>query len=288
MNRAVIQGTYRKVLRIKTSGVEMSGQGGTEKILTRSEGAVSWLIFNQPEKRNAVSLDMTVAALKAIEDFGADDGQRVLVVAGAGEKAFVSGADISEFEERRNNTEAAAEYSRISTQMYDALAAVEKPTIAMIRGYCLGGGAALAASCDLRICSDDASFGIPAARMSIGYRFDFTRRIVDLVGPSFTKEMLYTARRFNAGEAAAMGFVNRVVPKAELESYVLDYAETIANNAPLSITATKVIVGELLKNPEARDLDRCDAVIAECSGSADFTEGRRAFMEKRKPVFTGK
>lgn len=266
----------------------MSGQSGTDKILTRSEGAVSWLVFNQPEKRNAVSLDMTVAALKAIEDFAAHDGQRVLVVTGAGEKAFVSGADISEFEERRSNVEAAAEYSRISTQMYDALAMVEKPTIAMIHGYCLGGGAALAASCDLRICSDDASFGIPAARMSIGYRVDFTRRIVDLVGPSFTKEMLYTARRYNAEEAAGMGFVNRVLPKAELEAYVRDYAETIANNAPLSIKATKVIVSELLKNPEERDLDHCNSVIAACSGSDDFAEGRRAFMEKRKPVFTGK
>lgn len=266
----------------------MSETGAIDKILTREDGPIAWLVFNQPEKRNAVSLDMTVRALEAVERFAAAEALRVLVVRGGGENAFVSGADISEFEEKRGSAEAAAEYSRISTRMYDALAAVEKPTIAMIHGYCIGGGVALAACCDLRIAADDASFAIPAARLGIGYGTEFTRRIIDLVGPAFTKELLYTAKRFPAAEAAAMGLVNRVVPKAELEAVVGDYAGTIAGNAPLSIRATKVIVGELLKDAGARDLGRCAAMISACADSRDFAEARRAFMEKRKPAFEGR
>ena len=258
-----------------------------EKILTRQDGPVSWLVFNQPEKRNAVSLDMSIRALEAVQAFAADDGQRVLVVRGGGEKAFVSGADISEFEKNRNSAEASEEYSRISVQMYDALHDIDKPTIAMIHGFCFGGGVALAASCDLRICADDAVFSIPAARLGIGYRVDFTRRIMNLIGPSRTRDLLYSARRVSAEEALSIGLADRVVPKAELETVATEYAETVAGNAPLSIRTSKVVIRELLKNPEDRDLDLCEAAIAACADSKDFAEARKAFMEKRKPTFTG-
>lgn len=266
----------------------MTDQSGDQRIIAREDGAIAWLIFNQPEKRNAISLDMTVHALEVVENFAANDDLRVLIVRGAGEAAFVSGADISEFEEKRNSAAAAAEYSKISTRMFDALRAVEKPTIAMIHGFCMGGGVALAASCDMRFCSDDASFAIPAARLGIGYRVGFTRLIVDLIGPAYTKEMLYSARRFPAEEAVAMGLVNRVLAKGELEDYVRKYAETIAANAPLSLRTTKVVVNELLKDPEARDLAKCDELIAACADSEDFRTARAAFMEKRKPVFAGR
>ena len=259
-----------------------------DTILTRVDGGVYWLILNQPEKRNALSLDMSLRGLEFVEQFAADDTARVLIVRGAGDTAFNAGADISEFEAKRNNADAAAEYSTISTKMYYAIDNVEKPTIAMIHGYCMGGGVALAASCDLRFCSDDAVFAIPAARLGIGYRVDFTRRITDLIGPACMKEMLYSARRYDAEEAAGLRLVNRVIPKAELENYVSEFAETIAENAPLSVRATKVVVNELMKDPSVRDLDRCQAVIAACSDSDDFKNARRAFMEKRKPVFIGK
>ena len=257
----------------------------TDKIQTRIDGAVQWLIFNQPEKHNALSLEMTVRALEVVEEFNADDDLRVLVLAGAGEKAFVSGADISEFDKRRNNAETAAEYANISNRMFDAVYDSPKPTIAMVNGYCFGGGVALAASCDLRYCSDDGLFAIPAARLGIGYRVSFTRRVVDLVGPATAKEILYTARRYGAEEAAAIGLVNRVYPKASLEEEVTAIAGKIAENAPLSIRATKTMVSELLTGDP--DIARCEEAIRICSDSNDFAEGRKAFAEKRPPVFTG-
>ena len=167
----------------------------TEHVLTRRDGAVRWLIFNKPEKHNALSLEMNEAALKVVEAFAAAPDERVLVVAGAGGKAFVSGADISEFEDRRSNAEKADEYARLTQRMFFALRDVEKPTVAMIQGYCLGGGVALATCCDLRIGAEDSVYGIPAARLGIGYSADFIKLLADLVGPSRAKEFLYTARR---------------------------------------------------------------------------------------------
>jgi enoyl-CoA hydratase/carnithine racemase len=260
----------------------------TDKILTKRQGGVSWLIFNQPEKRNAMSLDMTVKALEVVQEFARDETARVLIVTGAGDKAFVSGADISEFEEKRSNAAAAAEYAAVSQRMFHAIHDVEKPTIAMIHGYCFGGGVALAAACDIRVCSEDALFSIPAAKLGIGYRVDFTRWIIDLVGPAYAKEILYTARRFTAAEAHHMGLVNRVLPKAELETYVLSDAHMMAENAPLSLKVSKVVVNECLKDPAERDTAKCERLIAACMESEDYKNARRAFMEKRKPAFTGR
>lgn len=259
-----------------------------DKILTRKEGGVSWLVFNQPEKRNAMSLEMTVRALEVVEEFAKDQTAHVLVVAGAGEKAFVSGADISEFEAMRSSAETAERYQTISTRMFTALYDVEKPTIAMIHGFCFGGGVALAACCDLRFCADDALFSVPAARLGIGYRVDFTRRMMDLVGPSRTKEILYTAGRYDAAEALRMGLVNRVLPKGELDAFVRDCARGIAANAPLTIRVAKAAVNACLADPDARDLERCERLIAACADSEDFRNARRAFMEKKKPVFVGR
>ncbi len=259
----------------------------TNHVLTRRDGAVRWLIFNRPEKHNALSLEMNEAALEVIEAFAAAPDERVLVVAGAGGKAFVSGADISEFEDRRSNAEKADDYARLTQRMFFALRDVEKPTIAMIQGYCLGGGVALATCCDLRIGAEDSVYGIPAARLGIGYSADFIKLLADLVGPSCAKEFLYTARRYSSAEAHAVGLLNRVVPTAELEAFVAEYAAGMAANAPLTQRATKIVVSELLADPD-RDGARGRKAVADCANSEDFRDARRAFMEKRKPVFHGR
>jgi enoyl-CoA hydratase/carnithine racemase len=259
-----------------------------EKILSRREGPVGYLVFNNPERRNAVSLDMWQRAGEVIAEFAQDDGVRVIVLTGAGDRSFVSGADISKFEDERANAEAQEKYAKTSSGMRARLREVGKPTIAMIRGYCIGGGMSLALSCDLRICSDDAQFGIPAARLGIGYGIEGLRRLVELVGPSKAKEFIFTARRYRAGEALQMGLVNAVVPAAELDATVGSWAGTMAENAPLSILTAKRVVDELMKDPADRDVAMCEQLVRDCGASQDFIEGRRAFMEKRKPLFTGR
>lgn len=258
-----------------------------DKVLTREENGVQWLILNQPEKRNAISLEMYGTASKILNNFEANNKMRVLVITGAEDTAFCAGADISEFEEHRNNAEKAKEYGRISSGFFSQLYELEKPTIAMIHGYCMGGGVALAASCDIRLCSDDAVFAVPAARLGIGYEVSYVERIMNLVGPSFVKEIIYSAKRYSAEEAVNMGFVNRSIDKAELERHVVDFASGIAINAPLSIRAAKIVVSELLKSEEDRRKDRCTSIIEKCLDSEDYANARKAFMEKRKPVFVG-
>lgn len=257
----------------------------SEHVQTRRDGAVRWLVFNKPEKHNALSLDMNEAALRVIEAFAAAPDERVLVVAGAGGRAFVSGADISEFEDRRSDAEKADEYSRVTQRMFFALRDVEKPTVAMIQGYCLGGGVALATCCDIRIGAVDSVYGVPAARLGIGYSADFIKLLADLVGPSRAKEFLYTARRYSSAEAYEIGLLNRVIGTAELESYVAEYAAGMAANAPLTQRATKIVVSELLAGGDGR---RGREAVAVCADSEDFRDARRAFMEKRKPVFHGR
>ncbi len=260
----------------------------TDKMIARREGNTGWMIFNNPERHNAVSLEMWLAAEKILTDFERDPQVRVIVLAGVGSKAFVSGADISKFESERASEQAVTEYNATTDRLYKLLGGLPKPTIAMIRGYCVGGGVALAVSCDLRICETGSRFAIPAAKLGLGYRLPGLQRLIEVVGPSFAKEIFFTARQFSAAEAEGMGLVNRVVPVEELEKYVRDYADTIAGNAPLTVTAVKRIVGEAVKDPAERDLAMCDRVVKECFASQDYIEGRRAFMEKRKPVFAGK
>jgi enoyl-CoA hydratase/carnithine racemase len=260
----------------------------SDKILSKKNGAVGSLIFNNPEKRNAVSPEMSLAAAQVLEDFAADSAIRVIVLSGAGDKAFVSGADISKFEAGRATPEQREKWNKASAQFRDLLRNIGKPTIAMIRGYCVGGGLGIALNCDLRICADDAQFGIPAAKLGIGYAAEAVGRLVNLVGPSAAKDILYTGRRMQAPEALRLGIVNYVVAPGELEEFVRNYANTMAGNAPLSLIAAKRVVDELMKDPEERDNALCERVVADCFGSKDYIEGRRAFMEKRKPAFTGK
>ena len=260
----------------------------TEKVLAEKMSAVGRLTFNNPERHNAMSLEMWEAVSDILADFAADPDIRVVVLTGAGGKAFVSGADISKFEDERASTEAVARYTRATEGAAESLSTIAKPTIAMIAGYCIGGGVAVALSCDLRICSDDSRFAIPAARLGIGYGYAHLRRLVDQVGPAYAKEILFTARRFDASEALAMGLVNRVVPSDRLEATVAEYTDSIAENAPLSLAAAKAVIGEILKDPAKRDLEACDRLVQGCFDSDDYVEGRRAFMEKRKPRFGGR
>lgn len=260
----------------------------TDKMLARKEGNVGWMTFNNPERHNAVSMEMWQAAERILTDFAQDPSVRVVVITGAGGKAFVSGADISKFESERASAEAVATYNATTDRVYRLLHGLPKPTIAMIRGYCIGGGTALAVCCDLRIAEDVSKFAIPAAKLGLGYGLEGVRRLVEIVGPSFAKEIFFTARQFTAQEALQMGLVNRILPPAELESYVRGYADTIAANAPLTVNSVKRIVAEALKDPEERDSALCARLVKECFDSQDYVEGRRAFMEKRKPVFVGR
>jgi enoyl-CoA hydratase len=266
----------------------MLDQPLTSKMLAEKDGAIGRLIFNNPARHNAVSLEMWEAVGQIMDDFEHDDAIRVIVVTGAGGKAFVSGADISEFKERRATEEAAAAYSKISEASRHKLADTLKPTIAMISGYCIGGGLATALSCDIRVAAEGSRFGIPAARLGLGYAYDGIAKLIGIVGPAYAREIFYTARQFTAEEALQMGLINRVVPRDELEAYVKNYCDMIAGNAPLTIRAAKQIVREALKDESTRDMALCQRVVDECFASADYTEGRTAFMEKRRPVFTGR
>jgi enoyl-CoA hydratase len=260
----------------------------TSKMIGEKDGAIGRIIFNNPARHNAVSLEMWQALAQIMADFESDPAIRVIVVSGAGGKAFVSGADISEFKEKRNSAEAAEEYARISEAGRKALQETLKPTIAMIRGYCIGGGMATAIACDLRIAAEGSKFGIPAAKLGLGYAYDGIKKLIDLVGPAYAREIFFTARQFTADEALRMGVINQLVPDGELETYVENYCKTIAGNAPLTVRAAKQIVREALKDEGQRDMALCKRVVEECFASQDYTEGRTAFMEKRRPVFQGR
>jgi enoyl-CoA hydratase/carnithine racemase len=261
---------------------------GTTKMIARKQGGIGWMIFNQPDKHNAVTLDMWAAIPRIISAFEADPEVRVIVVAGAGERAFVSGADISEFERVRGTEEAIRAYDRIGDAADAALLGAAKPTIAMIRGICFGGGVGIALATDLRICSSNSTFSIPAAKLGVGYGYAGIRRLVDLVGPAFAKEIFFSAGTFTAEDARSMGLVNRVVAPDELEDYVTRFAFTVSSNAPLTIRAAKLAIDAAVEDAERRRLAPVEGAINACLSSSDYVEGRRAFMEKRKPAFTGR
>jgi enoyl-CoA hydratase len=260
----------------------------TDRMIARRDGAVGWMVFNNPARHNAVSIDMWKAVPEILDGFAADPAIRVVVLAGAGGKAFISGADISEFGEKRSSQEAVLAYNEIADNANRAIIECKVPTIAMIEGYCIGGGLGVALCCDLRIAADNSRFGVPAAKLGLGYAYPGIKRLVDVVGPSFAKEIFYTARQFDATEALQMGLINRVRPVAEVAKYVGDYAATIGGNAPLTIHAVKLCVGATTSDPDKRDLAACQAAVDTCYASKDYIEGRTAFMEKRKPAFQGK
>jgi enoyl-CoA hydratase/carnithine racemase len=264
---------------------------GTDRMIARIDGPpgqkIGWMIFNNPERRNAVSADMWAAIPGIIHRFETDPAIRVIALMGAGDKAFVSGADISQFEKQRSTPDSVAAYDAVSHQASQAIKYASKPTVAVIRGWCIGGGLGIAVGCDLRFATDTSKFGVPAGRLGLGYAFPGVKTLHDLVGPAYTKEIFYTARHFSAAEALGMGLINRALPEAEFDAFIQTQFETIAANAPLTLHTLKRSVEELARGNEA-DTDAIAALVQNCFDSEDYKEGRRAFMEKRKPVFQGR
>jgi enoyl-CoA hydratase/carnithine racemase len=258
------------------------------KILARTSDGAGWITFNQPEKRNAMSVDMWEGMGAALDAFAADDAVRCVVLQGAGEKAFVSGADISQFEDMRAAREAVTHYEKMAEKTLTGISDFPKPTLSSIRGWCIGGGVNVAIACDIRIASTDSVFSIPAARLGLGYRFSAMKNLVDLIGPGAAKDLFFTARRIDAAEAKALGLVSRTCAPGDLEALLGEYTSALAENAPLTVMAGKAITREILKPSPDLDRDLCAALIRGCFDSADYTEGRTAFMQKRKPVFTGR
>lgn len=260
----------------------------TEKILAEVEGGTGWLTFNNPARRNAMSMEMWQGVGDALEAFQNDPAVRVVVLRGAGGKAFVSGADISEFDQHRASAEQRVQYSEINSRGNRWLRQIDKPVVAMIEGFCIGGGLAIALTADVRIATPDSRFGIPAAKLGLGYDFGGLATLARLVGPSVARDILFSARFLPADEALRVGLINRIVPAGELEAEVRAYAALVAANAPLTVRAAKAALREWERDPDKRDLARIEAMVNACFDSEDYKEGRRAFAEKRPPQFQGR
>ena len=258
------------------------------ELISRKENAVGWVIFSNPTKYNAVSHDMWTALPGAIAAFDADPDVRLIVITGDGDKAFISGADISQFEQARGSAEAQAIYNQAVVDAYEAPVRCSKPVIAKIRGICMGGGLGLAAACDVRFAAADAVFRMPAGRLGLGYNYTGIKRFVQILGAAGTSDIFFSARKFDAADALTMGFVNRVLPVADFDREVAAYCELVAENAPLTLAAAKFAIRQTGLDPAARDLDQAAHMIETCFNSEDYREGQRAFMEKRQPKFHGK
>jgi enoyl-CoA hydratase/carnithine racemase len=259
----------------------------TNKMLSRIDNGVGYITFNNPEKHNAVSIEMWDALETMLDSFRSNDRVRVIVLNGAGGKSFVSGADISKFDKERSSKEAVLSYNKRTQKVYENLESFPKPTIAMINGYCIGGGLNLAVCCDIRICSEKSKFAMPAAKLSLGYPFSSIKRLFDVMGPGMAKHFMFTADKISAAEALSCGLVQKLISENDIENFVKDYALTISKNAPLTIKAMKQIGVEILKNPDERDLLICEQLASACFDSEDYKEGRKSFMEKRQANFKG-
>lgn len=269
---------------------EISYQSSTERVQSwmGEDGSTLHIRFNNPQRHNALSVDMWEAVPPLLEQAQADTRVRLVVFSGAGEKAFVSGADITQFEDMRAAREAVTRYEAMAEQALMGIHDFSKPTLACIRGWCIGGGVNVAMSCDIRIAASDAVFSIPAARLGLGYRYSAMKNLVDLVGPGVAKDLFFTARRIDAQEARSVGLVSRVCAPDQLETLLAEYTQALAANAPLTVQAGKAIMAEILKPSPEVDHDKCRQLIRACFESEDYAEGRHAFMEKRKPVFQGR
>ncbi|MBF2761345.1 MAG: enoyl-CoA hydratase/isomerase family protein [Ectothiorhodospiraceae bacterium AqS1] len=259
----------------------------TDRIIADKAQGVGRLRLNQPNKRNAISYSMWLGIVEAMKAFEEDPDVRTVVMSGEGGRAFSAGADISEFQKNRSTADQIEVYNHATHIAYQTIARFPKPVIARIEGFCVGGGMAVALCADLRIATDDSTFGIPAAKLGLGYSHEHLQMLVDIVGPSFAKEILFTAKRFSAAEAQGMGLVNRVVARGEIEAFTFEYAQTIADNAPLTVRSCKTSISELMKDPDERDLLLCREMVDACFASEDYKEGRSAFVEKRRPRFRG-
>lgn len=258
-----------------------------DKMLSRIDGSIGYLIFNNPEKHNAVSLEMWDATDAILDQFESNPDVRVVVLTGAGGKSFVSGADISKFEKERGSAEATKHYNTRIRAIYERIDHFPKPTIAQVDGYCIGGGLNLAVCCDIRVCSTKSKFAMPAAKLALGYPFPAIQRLINAIGASNAKYLMFTADRIDADTAFRMGFVQSIHDESTLEESVKTLANQIGVNAPLTIKAMKFIATQVLTEPGNRNLEQCDALVDACFNSADYKEGRTAFMEKRAPNFKG-
>jgi enoyl-CoA hydratase/carnithine racemase len=261
---------------------------GTVQLLVDVDDGIATITFNRPERHNALSAPIRASLPGVLRSLQDDATVRVVIITGAGDRAFISGADITEFGDQRTSPEARAQYDQGAADSAAAWRELEKPVIAMIRGYCIGGGLLTALQADIRIASEDSQFGIPAARLGLGYGYGGVDALVAVIGPANAAELLFSAQRVRTDRALVMGLVNQVVPVDALRPTVMALAQAIAANAPLTVAACKVAIGQTQQTPERRDRDRLAAMVEACFRSQDYREGQAAFAEKRPPRFTGR
>jgi enoyl-CoA hydratase/carnithine racemase len=258
------------------------------KLTVEKRGAVGWIVFDHPGRKNAINGAMWRGIPPAMAQLDADPEVRCVVFRGAGSEAFAAGADISEFEKNRAGRSSVAKYDELLDRVLHAIQDSRKPSVAMIHGFCLGGGVEVALACDLRYCGRSAQLGIPAARLGLAYNVEGHKRLIETVGHARAREIMFLGRRYSAAEGFSMGLVHQVFEDAELESAVEKIVQTLTENAPLSIANSKTIIEEFVKSAGAPDAALMQAAIERCAKSADYEEGRKAFMEKRKPRFEGR